>query len=100
MVYESVIDRVDALASELGESEALDAKRVVTIARDLRQAAASDPSLRQELNRLGETLARRSARALPAAALARAALADLWGDERERDRALAECNAKLELFGA
>lgn len=98
MVYEDVLERVESLATELGAIEAADARRVVAIVRDLGRIDREDLSIRRELNRLGETLARRSARALPAAALARAALADLWGDRTERDRALSECAAKLELF--
>lgn len=99
MDYADVIERVDALATALGDSDAADVRRVVTIVRELSNSEATDPSLRRELNRLSETLARRSARALPAASLARAALADLWGDHTERERALVDCDAKLELFG-
>jgi hypothetical protein len=97
MDYEDVLERVECLASELGESESADARRVVQMVRSLREARGT--AVRQELNRLSETLARRSARALPAAALARAALADLWEDKGERQRALNDCNDKLTMFG-
>ena len=99
MEYEDVLQRVDTLSSELGEPEAADARRVVAIVRALGAPGGRERALGRELNRLSETLARRSARALPAAALARAALADLWGDASERERTLLECDSKLELFG-
>ena len=42
---------------------------------------------------------RRGARALPAAALARALLADLGGTRRDVEEALNDCNQKLSMFG-
>jgi hypothetical protein len=58
-----------------------------------------DAVSRRELAALVERLGRSSSRALPAAALGRAALADLAGDERSAQGALADCDAKLSLWG-
>jgi len=103
-----IIDRVEAATSMLAESEQAGARRVVALARQLAMrereqgapvATEEDPSLRRELNQHFELLGRRGARALPAAALARALLADLGGTRRDVEEALNDCNQKLSMFG-
>lgn len=54
---------------------------------------------RRKANRLVELLARRQARAMPLAALGRAALAELSGDVRESTRLVGEFETKLSLLG-
>ena len=108
MDLSDIIDRVEAATSMLAESEQAGARRVVALARELalRQreqgalvASEEDPSLRKELNQHFELLGRRGARALPAAALARALLAELRGTRRDVEEALNDCNQKLWMFG-
>ena len=102
-----IIDRVDAMSSMLAESEEPRARRVVAIARQLCEAdtvhddagVTDEAALRRELNQHFELLGRRGARALPAAALARALLARLGGTQRDVDEALNDCNQKLWMFG-
>ena len=103
-----IIDRVEAATSMLAESEQAGARRVVALARQLALrereqgtpvATEEDPSLRRELNQHFELLGRRGARALPAAALARALLAELRGTRRDVEEALNDCNQKLSMFG-
>lgn len=100
-----IIDRVEATTSMLAESEEPKARRVVAIARQLveRQgsegSADGDAALRRELNQHFELLGRRGARALPAAALARALLARLSGTQRDVDEALNDAHQKLSMFG-
>lgn len=101
-----IIDRVEATTSMLAESEEPKARRVVAIARQLfeRQDRSegfedSDAALRRELSQHFELLGRRGARALPAAALARALLAQLSGTQRDVDEALNDANQKLSMFG-
>lgn len=90
----------------LAESEEPKARRVVAVARQLfeRQDRSegfedSDAALRRELSQHFELLGRRGARALPAAALARALLAQLSGTQRDVDEALNDANQKLSMFG-
>ena len=87
----------------LAEAEAPNARRVMAIARQLleRQPGfdADDSALRRELNQHFELLGRRSARALPAAALARVLLARLGGSQRDVDDALNDAHQKLSMFG-
>ncbi len=88
----------------LAESEAPKARAVVAIARQLAERRGSersegDAALRRELNQHFELLGRRGARALPAAALARALLAQLSGTQRDIDEALNDAQQKLSMFG-
>lgn len=92
----------------LAESEEPKARRVVAIARQVLERQRShgawlphdgDAALRRELNQYFELLGRRAARALPAAALARALLARLSGTQRDVDEALNDCDQKLSMFG-
>jgi hypothetical protein len=103
-----ITDRVEAATSMLTESEQSGARRVVALARELalreREHGAlkvheHDRSLRKELNQHFELLGRRGARALPAAALARALLAELGGTRRDVEEALNDCDGKLSMFG-
>lgn len=106
--YPDLIDRVDAAASLVDAADQASARRVVAIGRELsarprRDGAPTpgenDAALRRELNRAFELLGRRGARALPAAALARALLADLSGSRRDFREALGDCQHKLLMFG-
>ncbi len=63
------------------------------------EAPSDEGSFRREMNRLVELLARRSARAMPLAALGRALLADLGGDVRERESLVREFETKVALLG-
>lgn len=89
----------------LAESEEPKARRVVALARQLSEghqgadAAGGAAALRRELNQHFELLGRRGARALPAAALARALLAQLSGTQRDVDEALNDAHEKLSMFG-
>lgn len=106
--YPLVLERVAASADRLDDPERTGAQRAVELCRQLldrpRESGKlvpqpSDLELRRELGRLAETLGRRSSRALPAAALARALLADLGGDPRVAAEACADCHAKLGMLG-
>lgn len=104
MDLSDIIDRVEAMTSMLAESEEPKGRRVVAIARQLAERSpdvhdAGDAELKRELNQHFELLGRRGARALPAAALARALLARLSGTSRDVDEALKDCNQKLSMFG-
>jgi hypothetical protein len=108
--YQDVIDRVEQSLSMVNHSEQDAVRRVVELARQLelqprpngvliRGDADADAALRRELNRHFELLGRRGARALPAAALARALLADLRGSARDLEEAVNDCSQKLLMFG-
>jgi hypothetical protein len=104
----ALFEQVENLAVALAAPERASAERVVELCRALvarpRDAgklvpSPLDPALKKELARLSEVLGRRASRALPAAALARAALAELSGDARGREAACDDCRAKLALWG-
>jgi hypothetical protein len=106
--YAPVLERVAELAEHLPAEERGQAERVVAMCRELagRDRAAGklapadgDLELKRELGRLGELLGRRSTKALPAASLGRAALADLSGDLRNLQAMCSDCDAKLVLLG-
>lgn len=106
--YAERIEKVTTVSQPLPQDardqvgQVLDRCRVLSArARELGRLLpqAQDAVLRRELGALVEQLGRRTSRALPAAALGRAALADLAGDPRSRDAALADCDAKLALWG-
>jgi hypothetical protein len=103
-----VLERVAELAQHLPAEERSRAERVLGICRELAardrpagklSPAAGDLELKRELGRLAELLGRRSTQALPAASLARAALADLSGDLRSLQAMCSDCDAKLALLG-
>jgi len=106
--YSLVVERVAGATPLLDPIERASAERVVAVCRELSlRARASerlvpqphDADLKREIGRLMETLGRRGSRALPAATLARAALADLGGDPASLRMLCVECDAKLALFG-
>lgn len=102
------MERVRDAASLLSGQDRDDAERAVALCRDVAarprgddgpRPEPGDEGLRRELSRLTELLGRRSARGLPAATLGRAALADLAGDRRSCEQALADCESKLQMLG-
>jgi hypothetical protein len=106
--YAERIEKVTTVSDALAEEARGQVRQVVERCRVLATRARElgrllplpeDSLMRRELGALVEHLGRRSSRALPAAALGRAALADLAGDVRSRDAALADCDAKLALWG-
>ncbi|MEY4544413.1 MAG: hypothetical protein RL685_608 [Pseudomonadota bacterium] len=106
--YELVLERVAGLAEALTGEDRQHAERVVQHCRELllRPRAqdkllpdGTDLERKRELGRLSELLGRRSSKALPAASLGRAVLADLSGDLRSQQAACSDCNRKLELLG-
>ncbi len=106
MDYEHVIERAESSVSLIDSRDREAAHRVLTIVRELMgrdqqtpPGDRNDAPWRRELNRHFELLGRRGARALPVAALARAALADLGGSRRDFDEAIRDCDQKLLMFG-
>jgi hypothetical protein len=108
MDYADLIDRVAMLSDGLTDENRSQAGRVLEHCRALalraRQgerliASDTDHADRRELGRLVEQLGRRQSRALPAAVLGRAALADLAGDRTTFQQACRDCDAKLTLWG-
>lgn len=108
MNYADLTDRVQMLAEGLPEEDRAQAARVVEVCRELEVRPRAnhalvpkegDLALKRELGKLVELLGRRQSRALPAAALGRAALADLAGDHGVQQQALRDSEAKLALWG-
>lgn len=108
LAYQLVLERVAGLAESLAGEERQHAERVVQVCRQLAvrtrssdklQPDSADLELKRELGRLSELLGRRSTKALPAASLGRAALADLGGDLRSQQSMCSDCDRKLELLG-
>lgn len=108
LAYQLVLERVAGLAEVLLGEERQHAERVVQLCRELAGRAraqgkllseGSDVEHKRELGRLSELLGRRSSKALPAASLGRAALADLGGDLRSQQAMCSDCDRKLELLG-
>ncbi len=108
LAYQLVLERVAGLAESLSGEERQHAERVVELCRELLArpriegklaADAADLERKRELGRLSELLGRRSSKALPAASLGRAALADLGGDLRSQAAMCNDCARKLELLG-
>jgi hypothetical protein len=106
--YELVLERVSGLAEALTGEDRQHAERVVQLCRELllrpREQGkllpdSGDLDRKRELGRLSELLGRRSSKALPAASLGRATLADLGGDLRSQQAACSDCDRKLELLG-
>jgi len=105
--YGLVLERVAALSEQLEGEARVQAERVVELCRELEHRPRTDGKLqpdsadrerKKELGRLSELLGRRSSRALPAASLGRAALADLGLDLRSFASMCADCDAKLRLW--
>lgn len=109
MLYAGLPQRVETLCAELKGEERTQAERVVQICGQLESCAEANSAsplddetrqaLQRELGRLVELLSRRSAKAVCAAKLGRAALADLANDQRGFASTLAECDAQLTVFG-
>jgi|SRR5690606_1930899 len=80
--------------------ERRDAERLLEICAEFwgSDAAGAAPDAR-EIARLVEVLARRSSQAMPFAALGRALLADMSGDQGQRGRLLDEFQIKLSQIG-
>jgi len=106
--YSLVLDRVWQLSTELPGEERAHAERVLQLCRELDRRErnadrllpdAGDLEKKRELGRLAELLGRRTSKALPAASLARAALADLSRDLGSFQATCADCDAKLTLLG-
>jgi hypothetical protein len=106
--YSLVLDRVSELSAQLPGEERAYAERVVQLCRELEQRErdagkllpdAGDLERKRELGRVTELLGRRTSKALPAASLGRAALADLSRDLGSCRAACADCDAKLALLG-
>jgi hypothetical protein len=105
--YDLVLERVAALSEQLEGEARVQAERVVELCRELElrqradgklQPEGADLERKKELGRLSELLGRRTSRALPAASLGRAALADLSMDLRSFASMCADCDAKLQLW--
>ena len=108
LAYQLVLERVAGLAEALTGEERQHAERVVLVCQQLvvrpraqgkLLAEDTDLELKRELGRLSELLGRRSSKALPAASLGRAALADLGGDLRSQQAMCSDCERKLTLLG-
>jgi hypothetical protein len=108
MDYADLTDRVQMLSEGLPDDTREHALRVVALCRELSARPRadgklvpneSDLALRRELGKLVELLGRRHSRALPAAALGRAALSDLAADQGSFQRALRDGADKLALLG-
>ena len=106
--YHALLDRVEGLCALLAGEQRTNAERVVAACRELDVRARrdgklvpvpSDIPLKRELARLTEVLGRRATQTLPAAALGRAALADLAGDTLSVRSLRADCDAKLRMLG-
>jgi hypothetical protein len=106
--YALLLDRIETVTVAMGAAERPLAERVLAICRELDARArldgklvpqTTDIDLKRELAKLTEQLGRRASVALPAAALGRAALADLHGDATSFRAVAADCEAKLALLG-
>jgi len=100
------LEAATSLLPLLSPSERTDAERLLALCNLywtdqplLGQGTQERTTLSREAGRLVEFLARRSATAMPLAALGRALLADLHGAEQERDRLLSEFQSKLAQLG-
>jgi hypothetical protein len=98
-VSEYALTRASSAVSSVPEAERPGAEQLIGICRSVADGKQLSQEELQMLARLVEVLARRSARAMPFAALGRAALASIRGDSREAARAEQECLDKLDLFG-
>ncbi len=92
----------------LGADERGDTERLLQLCRELASRPRPngkllpdprDLGIKRELGRLTELLGRRASKALPAATLGRAALAELSCDARSFQSACSDCDAKLILLG-
>jgi hypothetical protein len=106
--FSLLVDRTELLCPMLGADEREHAERLLQLCRELASRPRHDGKLppeprdidaKRELGRLTELLGRRASKALPAATLGRAALAELSNDARSFQAACAQCDANLILLG-
>jgi hypothetical protein len=106
--YALLLDRNELICPLLGADERPHVERVLELCRGIANRARAhgklvpelgDLDLKRELGRLTELLGRRASKALPAATLGRAALADLSGDLASFDASCADCHTKLLMLG-
>ena len=106
-MFADVLDRAAEAAVALSGQERVDAERLIALCRELEASPRDDVKpgdvestpLSRELGALVEVLARRSARAMPMAALGRAALAHVRGADADSRALVREASDKLALFG-
>ena len=79
--------------------ERKDAERLVELCRSFFQSGFADEAMAKEVGALVEVLARRSAQAMPFAALGRGLIASMRGDELMIKPLLAEFHLKLSQLG-
>ncbi len=110
MDYESLLERATGALGLLPDSERTDAERVLGLCRDLssrdstgdaseRAPHEHDSRALRELGRLIEVLSRRSAKAIPFATLARAALAARHGAPADARELLRQAEVNFTMFG-
>lgn len=83
----------------LNAKERPDAERLLELCRTHLTDGTAPPDLLREVLHLAEVLARRSAQAMPYAALARALSASTTGKEQDAKVLLSEFETKLSLLG-
>lgn len=97
---EMVLSLADGALPHLRGSEREDAERLLALCRAAWVEGKADPGdWRRRIGGLVEPLARRSAQAMPYAALGRALLADLHGDPKMARGLLHEFEVKLAQLG-
>lgn len=97
---EIALTKAEGALGLLADAERPDAEELVLLFKRLFSAPTSaSPADRTRLLRLIEVLARRSATAMPFAALARALSARLAGDEGSAQELLREFEMKLQMLG-
>lgn len=100
MPEEVALAQAEGALGLLSDAERIDAEELITLFKRLfpapREASLTD---RTRLLRLIEVLARRSASAMPFAALGRALSARLVGDEKSVQLLLREFQEKLQMLG-
>lgn len=97
---EVALSLADGALPHLGREERADAERLLGLCRQAWVDQQPDPGdWKRTLGGLVEVLARRSAQAMPYAALGRALLADLHGDPGMARSLLTEFEAKLRQLG-
>ena len=103
MMEQSIVFALEAAENGLAAvdgGERADATRLVQMCREHFIERRPDEGVRvREASQLVELLARRSARAMPYAALGRALIADLKNDETQLKLLIAEFQLKLSQLG-
>jgi hypothetical protein len=97
---EFILEGAEGALSLVVETERHDAARLLQVVRaHFIERQPDDGTRARTTGQLIEVLARRSARAMPFAALGRALVADLKGDAAQRDALLLEFQNKLSQLG-